>query len=387
MRSSVFSIIVIVILLVSCNENEQEKGVEEADVLIESFDKNLSEEEIQKVLDEVTNAFYSGDYMAYNDLIDYRALLMKGVSEKKANPFPTKVMDMMVNNFSSAGEMTQQIIENFQYYDCVKSYVNEDGYPTLAFRAYGDFGLNYHELMLAKVDNEVKIIDIYIALSGENFGSSLTDLMSAFNDSKKNSESIEGDPKLAKQYLASGQYQEAIDEIEKLPKTVRESKVIAILELSALSSLDDQKYYQALKEYREKFPSDISADLISLDYYLLEENFETAIEVLENIQEVYPDDGVLDFSIGDIYYILGDCEYARLSCASAVDKSPNILIAKDYLSSFEWECGDKLNGFVLADELINDGYLTFEENVDYLEANYEDYLSWPEYQIWITQYQ
>ncbi len=379
------SLLISLIVLVGCSSRAEEE-IEEINNYVESFDKEVSDEEVEKLIEEITYGFYHYNQDAINEYLDIKAMIYLGLFGIGENPLENKLEPLIQGAQVAGDRFFEQVINNFEYYDCVKSYTNKEGFRTIAFRAFGTEGLNYHELMLAKIDGELKIVDIYIAVTGEKMSATMVNMLSQLLGSNEIDLSLVNSSEQITELLASQDYQEAYDAIEALPQNIRDMKFMRVMKLTAASGLDDDLYLKELTFFRNEYPKDPSVELLSFDYFFMKGEYDETYQVLENMQEIYPEDGVIDYCMGLVSYASEECDIAIVNMEDGVEKSPNVDVIWDNLATMNWECGIKSKGFSIANDLIEKGYIDYETFDKYLSINFDDYESWPEYQEWIQKY-
>ncbi len=173
-------------------------------------------------------------------------------------------------------------------------------------------GVNYHELVLAR-DRQGKVVirDIYVLLSGETLGDAArrvllmmvaerdSTLIGRLTGSSRNmAEFGKAIDKISK--LAKTQPKLAYEEIKKLPPKVQQEKLIMISKLMTAGEIGDNAFLETFEEYRRLFPNDPSLDLLSIDYYIIRQQKDKAIETIERLKNYVGGDPFLDKMIAGV---------------------------------------------------------------------------------------
>ncbi len=158
--------------------------------------------------------------------------------------------------------------------------------------------LNYHRFVLARnADGEVVADDFYVFLSGENMSESLrrTWLPIARQSVKSEVEkrttpvepwvaSLNAIDQISKM-LMQNRHAEMLDAYRKLPEAVRKDKALLLLRMTAARAVSDEEYRECLKDMRTYHPNDPAADLLSIDAYVLQKQYDEAVKCLDRTNE------------------------------------------------------------------------------------------------------
>ena len=207
-------------------------------------------------------------------------------------------------------------------YSFIKHYRKGDS-QHLIFRLFADDGLNYHDYELIEMNNQTKIVDVYIYMTGENFSDTLKRLyLSTLFDHRKNS-SIDAVNeeyiyalaliKEIRNFLNKKKLYEAIKLFNGIPLRFKKEKMFQIMSIQIAKNLDDEEYMKSIEDYQTLFPQDPSLFLISLDGYFLKGQYVKALQALDQLDEHVGKDPILNLYRGNIYFTIGDATSA-ISC-------------------------------------------------------------------------
>jgi tetratricopeptide (TPR) repeat protein len=388
---TIVSILLSLFILSACLPSIDENNEVMAKTYLDKIEKEVSKRAVDDLIIEITTQFELQNLNAINKHFDYNALISRGLIKSNKDISQIKDISQGVSTMEQNNPMLKNIQNSFTYYDFVKQYTDKDGYTVVVFRGYGMQGLNYHEYVLGTVNDELKIIDVFIILNGAYLSVTLMDFMSdMFQENVKNKDVISYSEhmKTATQLMLSEDYESAYYEFQKIPQEVRDkSQLLSFFEIQILIGYDEELYVQKLEDYRIKFPDNAaSVNLASIDYFIIKKQFDKALSSLDKLKKNYPNDPIIDFLIGNTYLQMNECENAVEYCKMSVENAPNILELQDGLLAVYFECEKYEDGFNLASELIEENYFSISDFENYLFTLDFTYESWPSYQKWSTKY-
>ena len=149
----------LIIISLSCASEKQEPLYELADAeeLGISLQSRIDKDDIRLI----------------NELFDLRSFasqfIMKS-TKKRIHKFNTGVLLGLSRSFNFGELLIQQKSEAGDF-GFIRAYQDEKNQFHLLFRVYGE-GLNYHDYLVKTINDELKIVDAYIYMSGENLSDS-----------------------------------------------------------------------------------------------------------------------------------------------------------------------------------------------------------------------
>lgn len=298
---------------------------------------------------------------------------------------------------SNLDNVIRTIFQSFDSFDYV-NYSEGEGYYTILIRGSGDEGgLNYLELELdiAKKE-ELRIIDIYSYFSGEYISTTMNrnvkmiisenGMMSKILSSLSltDREYTESLPKLVKmeKYRNMGDFNEILKVYDTLPSSIKKEKTFLIVAISAAQSVDEERYLKLIKLYESEFPEDPSLPLLSLDYYLLRGEIETANKQVDKLDEIVGGDNYLNVIRSNICIIAEDKVCAKSHLETAIQN--NEFEEEAYWGLLELELRDnnykKVSSYL---SLLSDnfGYEFTEEALGQVDI-YKNYLKSEDFKEW-----
>jgi len=211
-----------------------------------------------------------------------------------------------------AAHFGQQILQSIGKkgtYRLVKRYV-KDNREHLLFRLYGDGSVNYHDYELVKRDDDIKAIDIYIYLSGENlsktFSQALMMMQNKMPDMSRGDMEKVNKIKTIKTLIAQKNYTKAGEYYDELPANFKKQKLFQLIHVQIGSGLGNEQYASALNEYKSLFPDDPNMYLMMVDAYVLQKDYPKALEAVNKLDSIINKDPFQDYYRGLMYKLMLD---------------------------------------------------------------------------------
>ena len=157
-----------------------------------------------------------------------------------------------------------------------------------------------------------------------------------------------------------------------------------LLRIQAASSVgNDTTYLEAIEDFRKFYPKDPCVALISIDRHIMKNNYDEAINSIEQLQQSVGADPYLLFLKGNVHYLKGDQQSARSLMGEAIQAEPTLqdpywglvtvsLSEKDF---------DETNR--LLDQLEEKFQIEFDDLTQIPE--YSEYVQSPQYQQWSSR--
>ena len=323
-----------------------------------------------------------GDYI--NSIYDLEEMskrfLVNDTKSKKIKKYNASFYGGFSESFNFGNIITTQI-ENGASYQYLKQ-IKEDNDYYLLFRLFGD-GLNYHKHLVKEIDGELKIIDSYIYLSGEFFSDTFKNLytgllasqglLSSKNNSNKESFKDLFKIKEIKTLLAQGKKDKAEKIYTKISEESKKQKIYKIIGLQLSSNLSEDKYNKAILDYEQAFPDDISLYLISIDGYIINENYDKALTSINKLDELIGGDAFLNYLRGNIFYLKTDLESAEKNFLKMTKDYPEYMDSFDSLLSLYIEKNDNESAINMLDKMVNDFYIPKPLLFESLKENYKEF--------------
>ena len=327
-RINVLLISISTLLLISCRDT---KPLTKEEVL--AFGK-----EIEMTIDK-REANFMDDALDIKELIS-RTEIPSGKREssvKEGIGQSMKLGTAIINAISTKG--TYQMIRHYE----------KDNVHHIVFRMFSEGLINYHDMELIRSKGKVKIADLYIYLTGENFSSTLTSVYLQMVGNSSSTDEVPDNQLLwakklpeIRSLLNSKSYTRAKELFDELPEEIKPGRPFQIMHLQICAGLGDDSYDKALQEFEKIYPNDKNILLLMMDGYMSRDQYDKAIAVIDELDKNLGTDPILDLHRGICYKLNGDGVKGRECLERLVKNMPgleegNIELIKSYLMIAEYE--------------------------------------------------
>lgn len=191
-----------------------------------------------------------------------------------------------------------------------------DGQPRIVIRLIlgGDGeGVNYHEYPIVRYpDGKLGAEDMYIVSTGETITTTmrrilvpmLTQANQGLLDRLSGGEQLYAKNMQAiiamTSNLRQGNHQAVLAAYDKLPAELQKDKSLLLITIQC-AMVNEQRYAQLLELYRNQFPNDSAIDLISVDYFIMKQKYDEALQSLDRSIKTIGDDAYLHVLKGNVY--------------------------------------------------------------------------------------
>jgi len=194
-----------------------------------------------------------------------------------------------------------------------------DAHVILLYRVnLGDEGLNYLELEVAPRDGAIRIIDWYDYASAQNYSDSIRQALLTvlpldrglldrlFDTNGVDEAAVSQFVELAR-LQRERRFDEWLAAYEKLPESIRSSRIMVVLRVAnANSSGDEQAYREALDAAARYFGDDPRLALLLMDHYMYTEQWDKAHTAVDNLAAYTGGDAAIDGLRANVYLLTGN---------------------------------------------------------------------------------
>lgn len=295
--------------------------------------------EYQVVADSIEQTLMNEDKVYFNNLMDWKLILLRGLKGIKQN---SEYFDGFLSSVNKQTDLGQSLINQIKK-GSILTYLkqqsaNEDNVQKILFRIYdtNGGGLNYINFLIKKFPNkQYKIIDYYPFIVGEYFSESiarfyktgLQEVMKANSNVLDNMSIFKKLPEL----IRNGNYKEAWTLIGNLDDEWKNQKFCWVYRIAVSQKIDNALYSKTIDEYEKRFPNDPSLYLISIDGYYLNKEYEKALDCINKLDNSIEGDVFLDFLRGNLYMILEKKDEAKKTYARFLENFPAFKIVYNKL--------------------------------------------------------
>jgi len=305
--------------------------------------KALTDADIAAFSKAVEAAFQKGDTKAFAAMINWDALTEKATANVDApeafrKGFQEGLMKSIDQPTGFAARLVAQSKEGSRY--AMLRSRTRDRQKTALFRLAppNGAGVNYMEYLLGRdKDGKVRATDLYIFFSGELLSETFRRayLQIAAQQNRGLFARLAGTDKdfitsFAKMkdiadLNVAGKHAEALAMYEGLPESVRKDKTFMLVGIQCVQQLDEKKYAAAIEKFRELYPKDVCADLLSIDGFALIKQYDKSIAAIDRLDKVVDGDGYLNVLRGALLIMAGKPAEARKAANLAIEKTPEMI--------------------------------------------------------------
>ncbi len=350
-------------------------------------------------VESYTAAIEQGDMWAVNRLIDWQEILQTatgGVSMKAEQLAEFK--QGVLNSVSGPSGLSSQLITAVREggsYDFLR--LREvDGRQRALFRLLLPEGtMNYHELPLAKSPGgDIRVTDLYVYASGEPISATLRRAflpIAAHSDRSlfqkltgQESAFIEHIDSFRQMSEASGanEHAEVVRIYHTLPMSLQKEKNYLLVRYSAAMQLDDTEYLAALNDFRKYYPRDPCIDMLSIDYFLMQKQYDKSLACIDSLDKAVGGDPYCDVLRGNIEMQQPDLAAARKHFTAACEADPKLLGARVGLLDVNTAEGNFDEATQHLQVLVDDFHVQIENLSEMPE--YAELLRSPQFKAWRT---
>lgn len=297
----------------------------------------LTEDEVKQFAAELERVAGTGNENSFLQLFDWEALLERATTDL---PVSGKLReDFLAGARKGAARLGKDIADRLDEggtYQLLR--VHEvDGQKRALFRLVeADSSVNYHDLLLARRLDGVKVIDVEVMASGESLALTARRFMlpvvidnsrSTFGrwfNSNREFYRAAARMKEMDDLIREGKYARALDVESLIPESARREKVVLLLRLRAARELEDEDSYRAaMADFRAWHPDSPCLDLVSIDHHILTGEYDEALACIDRLDKAVGGDVYLHVLRTGVYLEAGRLPAARGAARAAIDASPN----------------------------------------------------------------
>jgi len=348
---------------------------------------------MNEIGNSIENTFHNNDVESFMKMFDTETFYSNIITVDSSN-FKLRMFnkDFKQGINSKFADLLMLNIGEDEYYNFINFAYDDDENYYLRFRLYSDEGINYHEYFLAGSDSNIyKISDFYNYTTGEFISETLKRLYDFASSSIINREFTENDSLnlkaistfiIAEEMKKKGYIEDAINLIQDIPDCeFKESKIYYIFKLLMIDIQDEEAYKQILEECMYKFPSNPTLYLFGIDYYLMNESYDKALEMVDNLEYITNDE-FLDLYRCNIYFEAESYDKAEKFGENLLENFPYFFEAYENLLSI-YAYNDKYEESTeLLDKFLNNFDATKSEIVEMVKQFYPRFYRSKEFKHW-----
>ncbi len=382
--------ILAVLVIASCSDKKEEPVVSVTPIALD---------EAEAFGQSIEAALIDGEVSYFNGLIELnriaeRAMKETGLSGAKKSQARSGMLEAL--NSMGFFQQVHRVVKNGGSYEMLRARSKGDQTTVIMRLLFPDGGVNYHELYLIGLGQGLRVDDIYVFLSGEL----ITDTMERvviqmLSQDKSFIEKLQGKKsEMAKhmnditrmtELMRTGNFEKVTEIYQSLPESVKNEKSMLLVQLSAAQYVNDQLYLDAIQRFEKNYPQDPSLDLVSIDGFVMREEYDKALVCVDRLDASLGGDDYLNELRANVLLLNGDYEKAENIFLTQIENDPenqdaywNMLSlkieSKSYYAALKWM------------RLLRDQYQAdFSQIAD--TEYYADFAKSPAYQVWVSENQ
>ena len=380
------------------------KGKEEQIAVLEAYpseESKLNDSLVAALGTHIEDAIFHGESKEFTKKVDIERFKDRAVFLQKTSPkireFQNDFAGGLDKGFIQLADQIIAITENGGTYEFISySYNAETSSYHILFRMFSEeLGINYHDYDLISFDGKFFVEDIYVYLNGEALSSTMNNLFLASLPGnlleKFLSVANKSDmPNLvqAMKEKKQGNLQAALNHLNKVRGPLKKVKIYHLLKTQITSALDEDEYKRAMLDFKSTFPDDPATNMVFIDYYILNGNYEDALKSINILKRTTQDD-FLHYLIGNIHFESSAYEQALPSYEIVTKMYPDFdsvkfsLMAVYANTNAPEKCISILNQLLESEVYLANDLIEYIEEVDENEDNiFSDFVTSPDYKIW-----
>lgn len=366
MRTPIINFCIIKLILISSFSFAQNNISQcRCDLLKEN---KINDEKVIQLAQTIETSFANVSADGFNEKFNNKSFLDLVVTSDNIDKNDAFTKGFISSIKDSGKALSKKILNEITegaYYSLINyRYSVPDEAYYFTFRLYSnETGINYHDYKVCLDGEKLMFNDIYIYLTGEHLSDTFKRLlvmskpqettMSKFLKLKTDN----GVPEFLKaiNYQKKGDFKAAYQSFNAITGDMAKEKFILILKSLMASNFSDKLYEKSLEEFAAVYPNDPTLYMKQIDYYLLKEDNDKALECIDKLM-YETDDDFLNIMKGNIYYSSLDYENAKNHYNYMVANYPDLF--EGYVGMIS--CLTELENFEeavnLTDVLIEKGY-------------------------------
>ena len=312
-----------------------------------SFGKQPTDEQCLDIARSIEQAIDNRDVAAANKLFAWEALLEEATGgfddsvelRKATESFGKGFKEGVVGSHGLFGAIADSV-EKGSTYSYLKTHT-AGGQKRVLFRLIlANGGINYHDFVVAVMPgDELKIRDVYVFLTGEMISElcrrsflpvaqqasrGLLDRLTG-----RENEFMQNAPRLnlMREQLRNEHFSQLLATYDSLPESLKRDKTVLLLRLQAAQGIDDNEYLAAIADIQKYHPDDRSIHMIAIDGFLLNGQYEKALESIDKLDRAIDGDPYLDVMRARVFLEQSKFETARKLAEKALAADETLLDA------------------------------------------------------------
>jgi hypothetical protein len=303
--------------------------------------KAITDAEAASFAKAVETAYQNRDAKSYSAMIDWEAILDKVTAGVDApEQFRTGFRTGFLRATTDPNGFFRMLFDQSKAgarFSMIRSRMR-DNQKTALFRLGTSEGVNYVEFLLVR-DNlgKVRASDMYMFAAGEPTSATLHRVYLQTGTQKNRgflAKLAGNDQDFLKSFaklkeisdnLRAGKNAESLAIYNALPEAVKNDKLFMLVRIRATQKLDDKLYTDAIDRYRELYPKDAAVDILSIDGFTLNKQYDKALAAIDRLDKLVDGDGYLNVIRSQLLILAEKPEEARKAGKLGIEAEPKMV--------------------------------------------------------------
>lgn len=287
--------------------------------------KPVTKEEAKEFAAKLEVSVRKRETAFFNEAIDKKEMLKRADLPESSD---SKGFQKGLERGMKMGDNIAKSLTDKGTYSLVKQY-EKDGKQHILFRLYDNGSLNYHDMELIHMGNEVKIADIFVYTTGQLLSETLHGVFAQMKGLMDKDSGVSPDEEWVRrmpeirQLITQEKYQEALDLYNQMPVTVQNIRAMQIVHIEIASGLDIEEYDKALKQYQTLYPNEPNMHLLMIDGYIMHKEYDKALDAVNELDKQINKDPMLDYYRYLCYNLLDNQEQCIVSLEKLIKNMPD----------------------------------------------------------------
>lgn len=219
-------------------------------------------------------------------------------------------------------------------------------------------GVNYHDVLLARLPQGVRGVDAYVTVSGELLSETMQRIyvQSAASQNRGLLSKLTGkqsafaahmDDMVAMQRNVKANPQAVLDTYSTLPEELKTEKLFLLMRMMAAQQVSEAEYRKVLEDLRRLYPNDSSTAMHAIDFHMLSSEFAECRAAIDLLDKTVGGDPYLNVMRANLVAKQGDYSAARDLARKTMDDLSTVQVVywnavgltldnKDHPTTLEW---------------------------------------------------
>jgi hypothetical protein len=290
-------------------------------------EKKPTKEEVEAFGKKIEKLAAARDLAALNEVFDKKGFLKKlelpsGTSAEGFKQGLSSKLNFGTLIFQNSKDLTYQFLHQYE-----KN--NKEQHAIFRFYAPG-VGLNYHDCVIELVKGQCKIANMYLYTTGENYDETLRNMFFEAGLDEEASKKIltmrEDDItrlQRMRYFMQQKQFAEAKQEFEAMSLSAQQMRLMQLQNISICTNISNEEHLKAISNFKRLYPDDKKMGLVLLDGYFINEEYEQALECVNQLDSSVLGDPFLNYYRFNIYTRMNESNKAQTALETVVLKVKN----------------------------------------------------------------